>query len=251
MNPAAPMRTLLIDDEVLARLALRQALASHPDVVIVGECGNAAEALRAIPTLGPDLMFVDIQMPGADGFTLLHEIKTGRLPITVFVTAFNQHALRAFDDGALDYVLKPIDQARFDRAMARVRLQWQGLRGAAAGEKITTAPAPLARLSVRSGERIVVLATEDIDWIGAEGNYVRIHAGRTSYLHRQCLRDLLRCLDPARFLRVHRGTIVNIDRVREVHPLFAGNAELVLRDGTRLGLSRRFRSQARQALGLQ
>lgn len=242
---AAPIRTLLIDDEMLARLALRQALATHPDVSIVGECGNAADALQAIEALSPDLLFLDIQMPGVNGFRLLRNLRDA-LPMVVFATAFSQHALRAFDARALDYVLKPIDQARFDQAMSRVRAHWQGLHAASAG----AATGHLQRLSVRSGERIRVLATTDIDWIRADGNYVCIHAGGVSYLHRESLRHLLASLDPARFLRIHRGILVNVERIREVHPLCQGNAEVVLHDGTRLGLSRRFRAQARRALGL-
>jgi len=244
---AATIRALLVDDEVLARLALRQALAAHADVAIVGECGNATEALQAIAALTPDLIFLDIRMPGMDGFKLLHQLKPDALPMVVFTTAYGQHALRAFDAGALDYVLKPIDQARFDQAMARVRRHWQGLQAPAA----TTAHAShLQRLSVRVGEHIQVIATERIDWIRADGNYVQIHADGAHYLHRETLSHLLETLAPARFLRIHRGTVVNVERIREVHPLFNGNAEIVLHDGTRLDLSRRFRAGARAVLGL-
>jgi len=243
----APIRALLVDDEVLARLALRQALSAHADVEIVGECGNAAEAQQAIAALAPDLLFLDIRMPGIDGFKLLYQLGPQALPMVVFATAYGQHALRAFDACALDYLLKPIDQARFDQAMQRVRRHWQGLQGPAAA----TAPAAyLHRLSVRVGEHIRVITTERIDWIRADGNYVQIHADGTSYLHRETLSHLLAMLDPARFLRIHRGTVVNVERIREVHPLFNGNAEVVLRDGTRLDLSRRFRAGARVVLGL-
>lgn len=244
---AAPIRTLLVDDEVLARLALRQALAAHADVVIVGECGNAAEALQAIEALAPDLLFLDIRMPGMDGFKLLRRFESQTLPMVVFATAYGQHALRAFDASALDYLLKPIDQARFDQAMARVRRHWQGLQSSAA---TTTHATRLQRISVRVGEHIRVLATAQVDWIRADGNYVQIHADGTCYLHRDTLSHLLDALDPARFLRIHRGVIVNVERIREVHPLFNGNAEIVLRDGTRLDLSRRFRAGARAVLGL-
>ena len=247
---AAPIRTLLIDDEVLARLALRQALAAHPDVSIVGECGNAAEALQAIAALAPDLLFLDIQMPGLDGFKLLRNLRPDALPMVVFATAFSQHALRAFDARAIDYVLKPIDQARFDQAMVRVRAHWQGLHAAMLDAPAAPAAGFLQRISVRSGERIRVVATADIDWIRADGNYVRIHAAGTTYLHRESLRHLMGLLDPARFLRIHRAILVNVERIREVHPLFQGNAEVVLHDGTRLNLSRRFRAQAQRALGL-
>jgi two-component system, LytTR family, response regulator len=244
------IRTLLVDDEVLARLALRQALAAHPDVEVVGECGNAAEALQAYGALTPDLLFLDIRMPGLDGFKLLRELKPDTLPMVVFATAYGQHALRAFDANALDYVLKPIDQARFDQAMTRVRKHWQGLQAGKASPPSTASAEPLQRISVRVGEHIRVIATEAIDWIEADGNYVQIHVGKQSYLHRDTLSGLLATLDPQRFLRIHRGTLVNVDRIREVHPLFQGNADVVLHDGTRLNLSRRFRAHARRALGI-
>lgn len=244
---AAGIRALLVDDEVLARLALRQALATHADVAIIGECGNAAEALQAIQALAPDLLFLDIRMPGMDGFKLLRQLKPQALPIVVFTTAYGQHALRAFDAGALDYVLKPIDQARFDQAMERVRRHWQGLQVPAAAPVHAN---HLQRISVRVGEHIRVIAVTAIDWIRADGNYVQIHADGARYLHRETLSHLLEALDPARFLRIHRGVIVNVERIREVHPLFNGNAEIVLRDGTRLDLSRRFRAGARAVLGL-
>lgn len=245
------LRTVLVDDEVLARLALRQALASHDEVEIVGECGNAAEAMQAVRVLRPDLLFLDIQMPGLDGFELLHELAPDCLPLVVFATAFAEHALQAFDAKALDYVLKPIEQARFDQAMARVNQHWLGLHADAAAP-VEPAPANgyAQRLSVRHGEHIRVLAIGDIDWIRADGNYLHIHVGPTRYLHRDTLNHLLALLDPAHFLRIHRGTVVNLARIREVHPLFKGGAEIVLHDGTRLDLSRRFRAGARDVLGL-
>lgn len=189
-------------------------------------------------------------MPGMDGFELLHELAPDRLPLVVFTTAFAEHALRAFDAMALDCVLKPIDQARFDQAMARVNRHWLGLH---AGTGDASAPTPadgyVQRLSAHHGEHIRVLAV-DIDWIRADGNYLHIHVGPMRYLHRDTPRHLLAQLDPTRFLRIHRGTLVNLSRVREVHPLFKGGAKIVLHDGTRLDLSRRFRAGARSVLGL-
>jgi len=248
---ARAIRTLLVDDEILARLAIRQALASHADVEIVGECGNALEAQQAVRALEPDLLFLDIRMPGMDGFKLLHNLKPDTLPMVVFATAFGQHALRAFDANALDYVLKPIDQERFDQAMARVRRHWQGLHASPRADAPAPAASPyLQRLSVQQGEHIRVIPVSDIDWIRADGNYVHIRVGAASYLHRESLRRLLDTLDPARFLRIHRGIVANVERIREVHPLFQGSAEVVLQDGTRLSLSRRFRVHARRTLGM-
>jgi two-component system LytT family response regulator len=247
---SAVIRTLLIDDEILGRLALRQALATHEEVTIVGECGSADEALQAIDALTPDLLFLDIQMPGMDGFKLLRGLSDDPLPMVVFATAYNQHALRAFDAGAVDYVLKPIDQARFDQAMARVREKWrslderQGRRAASAGQNPY-----VQRISVRTGDRIRVIQTGDIDWFRSNGNYLELHVGGASLLYRESLRNLLASLDPAQFLRIHRGIVVNVGRIREIHPLFKDNAEVVLDDGTRLSLSRRFRRGANRALG--
>jgi len=268
------IRCLLVDDEVLARLAMRQALAAHPEIEIVGECGQGVEAAQAIRVLRPGLLLLDIQMPGMDAFELLRALPPEEAPLVVLVTAFDEHALQAFDARAIDYLLKPLDQDRFDAAMERVKAQWRGRRAAALSPMPAMPPIPpplplpspaapadrvapppggapyLQRLSVRKAEHIVVLRVEEIDWIHAEGNYVRIHAGGASYLHRETLGRLAAGLDPARFLRIHRGTVVTLDRVREIHPLFYGDCQVILQDGTRLTLSRRFRDRARQALGL-
>jgi two-component system, LytTR family, response regulator len=250
---AAPIKAVLVDDEILARLSLRQALALHPQVQIVGECGHADEALQAIGILQPDLVFLDIHMPGMDGFGLLQRLKPECLPFVVFATAFDEHALRAFDAGALDYVLKPIDQQRFDRCIERVLRRWEQLTGE---HHPTRHPAfdapkiPVRRFSISTGEHISIIRADEIDWIAAEGNYVRLHVGATALLHRETLRNIEAALDPALFVRIHRGTIVNIDRIKEVHPLFRGDAQILLRDGTRLVLSRRFRERAHAAFGL-
>jgi two-component system, LytTR family, response regulator len=269
------IRCLLVDDEVLARLAMRQALAAHPEIEIVGECSQGVEAAQAIRVLGPGLLLLDIQMPGMDAFELLRALPPEEAPLVVLVTAFDEHALQAFNARAIDYLLKPLDQDRFDTAMERVKAQWRGRHAATpsplpamsippplpvplpslAAPPDRIAPPPggtpyLQRLSVRKAEHIVLLRVEEIDWIHAEGNYVRIHAGGASYLHREALGRLTAGLDPARFLRIHRGTVVNLDRVREIHPLFYGDCQVILQDGTRLTLSRRFRDRARQALGL-
>lgn len=245
---AQRLRALLVDDEILARVALRQALAAHADIEVVGECGNVQEAAQAIAALTPDLLFLDIQMPGGNGFSLLRDGAMAELPLLVFTTAFADHALQAFDAKALDYVLKPIDQARFDQAMDRVRKHWCGLQR---DQGSAPASAHVKRISVQVAERTVVISVADIDWIRADDNYVHIHAGGKAYLHRETLRHLHASLDPAHFLRIHRSIVVNMDRIREVHTLFQGHAEVVLHDGTRLDLSRRFRQAARHALRLR
>jgi two-component system, LytTR family, response regulator len=249
---APRMRALLVDDEMLARLAVRQALATHADIEVIGECGNVQEARQAVAALAPDLLFLDIQMPGGDGFSLLDGAHPPEpLPLVVFTTAFAEHALKAFDANAIDYVLKPIDQVRFDQAMERVRKHWQGVQagrqpGAREGGK-----SYLKRISVQAAERSTVIPVAEIDWIRADDNYVHIHVGSNTYLHRETLRHLCESLDPGHFLRIHRSIVVNMERIREVHNLFQGHAEVVLHDGTRLDLSRRFRSAARAALGMR
>ncbi len=249
---ASKIRALLVDDEILARVAVRQALVSHPDVEVVGECGNIQEVMQAIGALSPDLLFLDIQMPGGDGFTLLRDGLTPEpFPMVVFTTAFAEHALEAFDANAIDYVLKPVDQARFDQAMERVRKHWRGLhadRHSVSGEN---GRSYAKRISVQAAEKSMVIPVADIDWIRADDNYVRIHVGGNTYLHRETLRHLCESLDPNHFLRIHRSIVVNMDRICEVHTLFQGHAEVVLHDGTRLDLSRRFRNAARVALGLR
>ena len=249
---ALRMRALLVDDEVLARVAVRQALASHADIDVVGECGNVQEARQAIAALTPDLLFLDIQMPDGSGFKLLGDGQLpDALPLVVFTTAFADHALRAFDANAIDYVLKPIDQVRFDQAMERVRRHWHGLRASLRSGVVDGGKVYLKRISVQAGECSTVIPVSDIDWIRADDNYVRIHVGAHAYLHRETLRHLCESLDPNHFLRIHRSIVVNMERIREVHTLFQGHAEVVLHDGTRLDLSRRFRSAARGALGLR
>jgi two-component system LytT family response regulator len=247
------IRTVLVDDEVLARLSLRQALAAHAHVEIVGECGGADEALQAIDLLQPDLIFLDIQMPGLDGFGLLRRLPRDALPLVVFASAYDQYALQAFDAGALDYVLKPIDPGRFDLCMQRIDRQWQRLAAEHKPSRHTAFRSParaVVRLSVVTGGHIQVIRADEIDWIAADGNYVRLHIGGRALLHRETLHNIEATLDPSLFVRIHRSTIVNIDRIREVQPLFRGNAQIVLRDGTLLLLSRRFREAARNAFGL-
>ncbi|MEO7209114.1 MAG: LytTR family transcriptional regulator DNA-binding domain-containing protein [Steroidobacteraceae bacterium] len=242
------IRTLLVDDEVLGRLALRQALASHEEVEIVGECSNADEALRAVEIVHPCLLFLDIQMPGMDGFKLLHGLSRDGWPLVVFATAYGEHALRAFDANAVDYILKPIDQARFDEAMERVKRRWETKTVRTADRLFKRATKSFVqRISVRVGDHLRLIAVADIDWVRADGNYVHINMGGSTFHHRGSLRHLLASLDPSRFIRIHRSIAVNVDRVREVHPLFQGAAEVVLQDGTRLELSRRFRAGVRSA----
>ena len=234
-----PIRAMVVDDEPLARRALRALLAEDPDVELVGE-HDGVEALEAIPQARPDLLFLDVQMPGVDGFTLLERVGVESIPAVVFVTAFDRHALRAFDMDAVDYLLKPFDDARFALALGRAK---EALRDVVAGASPPTTsgegpPRHLRRFVVRSGDRILIVRVADVDWIEAADYYARIHVGARGHLLRQTMGELEAGLDPAQFFRVSRSAIVNLDRIRELVPLFKGEYSAVLADGTRLRLPR-------------
>jgi two-component system LytT family response regulator len=230
-----PVRALVVDDEPLARDRIRDLLAADPDVEVVGTCGDGVEAVEAIRALAPDLVFLDVQMPERGGFDVVETIGVDRMPVVVFVTAHDDYALRAFEAHALDYILKPFDEARFRDALARAKARVREARG--------SRPRFLTRLMVKSGGRFVFLRDEEIDWLEADGNYVRLHVGPAEHLMRDTIRGLEARLDPERFLRIHRSTIVNLDRVREIHPLFHGEHRVVLSDGTKLTLSRGYRDR--------
>jgi two-component system LytT family response regulator len=214
---------------------LRDLLAGDPEVEVVGLCADGVEAVSAIRALAPDLVFLDVQMPESGGFDVVAEIGVDRMPVVVFVTAYDDYALRAFEAHALDYLLKPFDEARFRGALARAKAHVRAARG--------SRPRLLERLIVKSGGRYVFVKAEEIDWVEAQGNYVRLHAGGASHLLRDSIGHLEGRLDPDRFLRIHRSTIVNLDRVREIAPLFHGEHAVVLEDGTRLTLSRGYRDR--------
>ena len=255
----AKLRTLIVDDERLARLKLRRFLDEQPDVEIVGECGSGAEAVERIRAEQPDLIFLDIQMPGLDGFGVLREIRKReagpeRRGRVVFVTAHDEHAVRAFEVEALDYLLKPFDRARFQQTLDRVRRERrQSLdeKIAALLEKIDQ-PEPeaqLDRILVRSGGRMTFLKLREVDWIEADDNYVRLHAGRAAHLVRETLRGLEPRLDPRLFLRIHRSAIVNIEAIAEIRSLFHGDYGVLLRDGTALPVGRTWRDRLLQRMG--
>jgi two-component system, LytTR family, response regulator len=251
---AMAVRTLIVDDERMARKRLRTLLVPDGDVEIVGEASNGRDAVAAIRDQQPDLVFLDVQMPELDGFAVVHAVGVDAMPVTVFVTAFDQYALKAFEVNALDYLTKPFDRERFEVSLARAKTQVKFRDGARPGddagvsERLVALLAGLERrqqyaerLMVKSAGRVVFLRVEDIDWIEAAGSYVRLHAGRDAHLLHEGIAALLTRLDPARFARVHRSTIVNLDRVRELQPWFHGDAVAILRDGTRLQVSRTYR----------
>jgi two-component system LytT family response regulator len=239
------IRALIVDDEPLAREGIRMQLAQETDIQVIGECGNGRQAITAIERETPDLVFLDVQMPKLDGFGVIAAIGAKRMPQVIFVTAYDEYALRAFDVHALDYLLKPIEDARFLEALSRARNRLKGsgldvingqLCALIAG--LNPEKKYLERLSIKSGGRIIFLGVDEIDWIEAAGNYVRIHAGRVSHLHNTTLSRLETRLNPSHFLRIHRSTIVNLNRVKELHPMFHGEYRVLLKDGTALTSSR-------------
>ena len=250
----APLRVVVVDDEPLARSGMCGLLARDPEVSVVAQCADGAEAVAAIAGLKPDLVLLDVQMPEMDGFEVLREVGPARMPVVVFVTAFDRFALRAFDVAAVDYLLKPFDDERFDLAIARAK---HAVRNAEAGElgrrlmrlverqgaPADAAPPPeparhATRLVVKSAGRTVFVRAEEVDWIEADDYYARLHVGGKTHLLRETMGSLEARLDPARFFRAHRSAIVNLDRVREVQFLFGGEHVVILHDGTRLKLSR-------------
>ena len=240
------LRAIIVDDEPLARDSIRALLEDERDIVIAGEAsGNDAAALVA--RTRPDIMFLDIQMPDVDGFALLENIGAEAVPAVVFVTAYDRYALRAFDVHAIDYLLKPFDDARFRDALGRARERAASRRRGEVDQRIAELLADRrvapARFLVRVRDKSIVIDAADIDWIEAADYYVSIHVGGASHLLRQTMNEIETQLDPARFFRVHRSAIVNIDRVREIHPLFRGDSAVVLRDGTRVKLSRTRRDE--------
>ena len=228
----------MVDDEPLARRLLRHLIEREPGIVVAGEC-SGIDAAAEIGRTRPDILFLDVQMPEVDGFAVLARIGAEAAPVVVFVTAYDQYAVRAFEVHAVDYLLKPIDEARFAQALRRARAQARARRGGAADPRLRALLADHARrLLVRGREKTVVVDVEEIDWIEAADYYATLHVGGRSHLLRETLTELARRLDPARFFRVHRSAIVNLERIIEIHPLFRGDSELVLRDGTRVRLSR-------------
>lgn len=249
------VRTLIVDDEPLARERLRALLGPEKDLHPLAECGDGQEALAVLARERPALVFLDVEMPELDGFSVLAETAVTPAPVVVFVTAWPQHAVRAFDASAVDYLLKPFTVERFQRTLARVRerlaappvelrqqLQHllQGLR-----------PEPVApeRLVVKSGAQTLLVPVEDIDWVESAGNYVTLHVGREEHLLRETMAELEARLGSRRFVRIHRSALVNVDRIQSLSPTLSGDHRLLLRDGQELTLSRTYRARLEEVLG--
>jgi two-component system LytT family response regulator len=235
------IRALIADDEPLAREGIRARLADQADIDVVGEAADGIEAIEAIENLSPDLLFLDVQMPGIDGFEVLRRLRAA-VPAVVLVTAYDRHAVKAFEAQALDFLLKPINNARFNEVLGRVRRSLAPL----SDSRSPRAPAPsahLTRFPVKDRERFLLLKPEEVEWIHSAANYAELHARGRSFLVRMTMSELEERLDPARFVRIHRSTIVNVDRVKEIQPEHHGEFQVVLQDGAKLRLSRRYRDR--------
>ncbi len=250
------VRVLVADDEPLARERLKLLLAREDWVELVAECPNGSDAIASIEKLQPDLVFLDVQMPGANGFEVIEAIGPERMPIVVFVTAFDQYALRAFDVHALDYLLKPFDRERFDQALGRARQQLDRRsngdlerRLLQLVEDLKPAAQRLERFVIKSGGRVFFVRAEEIDWIEAAGNYVKLHVGDDAHLFRETMNALEAQLDAQTFFRIHRCHIVNIERIKELQPWFNGEYVVFLKNGTRLTLSRGYREKLQERIG--
>jgi len=244
------IKALIVDDEPLARERIKRFLTDERDIELIGECADGQEAVSAIQTLEPDLVFLDIQIPELDGFGVLEAVGVEQMPAVIFVTAYDRYALQAFDVNALDYLLKPYNRERFHKAVERARAQLSnGAKGELSErllsllENLQPEQRYLERLMIKSSGRVFFLRTTEIDWIEAEGNYLRLHVGKESHLLRETMNRLAAKLDQNKFLRIHRSTLVNIERIKELQPLFSGDYVVILRDGKQLTLSRSYRDK--------
>jgi len=244
------MRVVIVDDEPLARRGVRARLVAAPDMRVVAECATGGEAVTAIQALAPDLVFLDIQMPDVNGFEVLRRLPAQKMPLVVFLTAYDRYALEAFEAQALDYLLKPIDDARFMRAIERARLLSASHRLPEIERRIRelletlqeteSRPPYRTHMTVKTGRRVTIVNVMDIDWVGAGGDYVTLHVGEKDYLMRHTISSLERELDPERFLRIHRSTIVQTSRIAELQTLDNGEFLVRLRNGKELRASRSY-----------
>jgi two-component system, LytTR family, response regulator len=250
------IKVLIVDDEPLARKYLRRLLADSVDVEITGECGNGKEAVDFICENAPDLVFLDVQMPEMDGFTVLESLDAGQIPQIIFVTAYEQYAIHAFEIHALDYLLKPFDRERFEKTLVRVRERFDDQKKdenqqqiSALIENVRQKPEFLDRLFIKADGRIIFLKTDEIDWIEAADKYVHLHTAKKSHLVRQTLSAMEAQLDPKKFVRIHRSAMVNVDRIKELQPMFTGEHAVVLENDKKLTLSRSYKNKLFTLLG--
>ena len=250
------IKTLIVDDEPLARDRIREMLKEHPEVEVIGEARNGQEAIDSVANHNPDLVFLDIQMPDLDGFDVVRNLDVERLPVIIFVTAYDQYALRAFEVHAVDYLTKPFDRQRFAEAIHQAKVFMKGAKDPDTArifnmlQELKAGPRYLERFAVRNGETIFFVRAEDVDAIEAQGNYVRLNLASSSHLLRETLNNIESQINPRMFVRIHRRTIVNIDRVKEVQTWARGEYRVVLRTGAHYTLSRGYRQHFEKLIKL-
>jgi two-component system, LytTR family, response regulator len=251
------IRVLIVDDEPIARKGIRRLLDEAPDVEIVGECGDGAEAVSAIRKRSPDLVLLDVQMPELDGFGVLEKVGLEQGPEIIFVTAYDEYTLRAFDVHALDYLLKPVNPERFHKALGRARARLQNKSSErlnnnllALLENYRREEKTATRFAVKTRQGALLVNADDVDWVEAAGNYVSLRVGAQAHLLSETISGVESRLDPRKFLRIHRSRIVNVERIKLLRPLFHGEYEIVLKDGTRLTSGRAYRERIRERLDL-
>ena len=255
------IKTIIADDEPLAREKIRNLLEEDPDIELIGECADGIETVTAIRNQQPDLVFLDVQMPELDGFGVLKALRHSNMPTLIFVTAYDQYALRAFEVHALDYLLKPFDRERFQKALQRAKEHIRKEKSGEVNEKLLTLLQDLKseksnhherkyleRLVIKAGGRVTFLKTEEIDWIEAAGNYIRLYIGKDSHLLRDTMNNIQTKLDPEKFLRIHRSTILKIDRIKELQPWYHGEYVVTLENGKQLTSSRSYRHKLSKLL---
>jgi two-component system LytT family response regulator len=250
------IRAMVVDDEAMARERVVGMLRQEQDIELIGECSDGQQAVHAINSQHPDLVFLDVQMPACDAFGVIEQVGAEKMPAVVFVTAYDEYALRAFEVHALDYLLKPFGRERFQQTLQHARAHVERRRAGDLGKRlmalvqdIKPEPQKLDRLVVKSAGKVFFLRTDDIVWIEAAGNYVRLHLADDSHLFRETMNGIEARLDPRRFVRIHRSRIVNSDRIKELQPWFNGEYVVVLQNGTRLTLSRGYREKLQERLG--
>jgi two-component system LytT family response regulator len=246
-------KALIVDDEPIARERVRRLLANEPDIEIAGECSDGEEAVERLAAADIDLLFLDVQMPRLDGIAVVEVIPRERMPVVIFITAYDDYAMRAFDAQAIDYLLKPYDRERFERALAKARRYLAATdrteQGASISGLFGATTRYRQRVAVKVRGRTLIVKIESVDWIEAQGNYVRLHVGKDSFLIRESMRELAASLDPATFLRIHRSAIVNLDRIRELRANEHGDHRVVLADGTTIPLGRAYRNELEKLVG--
>lgn len=258
------IRALVVDDEPVARDRVVRLLQQQADIELVGQCSNGLETVTAIEQLSPDLVFLDVQMPEMDGFEVVRALEAGHVPAVVFVTAYDEYAVRAFEVHALDYLLKPFSSMRFRATLAHARDQLHRYRAGELGRKLLTLAPTLweksekpdnpsgarhERLLVRSAGRVHFVRTSEIEWCEAAGNYVRLHVGQESHLFRETMNSLESKLEPRHFVRIHRSTIVNVEQIEQLRSSLGGESTVILRNGVKLTLSRGYREGFQERFG--